>query len=167
MTARAPHALFPGSFDPATLGHLDLVKRAHALFGRVTIGVAHNLDKKGLFTTEERIEMLRRAVHGQDGVEVRILRGLVVTACEELGATVIVRGTRNGTDFDFEVAMARTNRAMLPRIETVLLAPAPEFAHVSSSLVRQIALAGGDASQFVPPAVAEALRARAARNPKA
>ena len=167
MTARAPHALFPGSFDPATLGHLDLVKRALALFGRVTIGVAHNQDKVGLFTTEERVLMLRRAVTGLDGVEVRILRGLVVTACEELGATVIVRGTRNGTDFDFEVSMARTNRAMLPRIETVLLAPAPEFAHVSSSLVRQITLAGGDAAQFVPPAVADALRARAAKQSKA
>jgi pantetheine-phosphate adenylyltransferase len=161
MAARAHHALFPGSFDPATLGHLDLVKRAIALFPRVTVGVAHNSEKKCLFTAEERVELLRASTKGLSGIDVRLIHGLVVAACEDIGATVIIRGVRSGTDFDSEVAMARTNRSMLPRIETLLLVPAPELAHVSSSLVREIALAGGDATPFVPPPVAKALRARA------
>ena len=93
-------------------------------------------------------------------VEVVAIRGLIVQACLDLGTDVIVRGVRSGTDFDYEVEMARTNRQMLGRIDTVLLAPAPEHAHVSSTLVRQIASLGGDASRFVPPVVAEALRAR-------
>ena len=154
------HALFPGTFDPPTVGHLDLVGRALALFGRVTIAVAHNPEKKTLFDVAERVELCRLATRRIAGVEVVATDGLVVDACERLGADVIVRGVRSGTDFDYEVDMARTNRAMLARIDTVLLAPSPEHAHVSSTLVRQIAKLGGDCSRFVPPEVAAVLERR-------
>jgi pantetheine-phosphate adenylyltransferase len=157
------HALYPGTFDPPTVGHLDLVERALALFGRVTVAVAYNPEKKTLFGVEERVELFRAATRSLAGVEVAAIRGLIVDACEELGADVIVRGVRSGTDFDYEVEMARTNRQLLPRIDTVLLAPSPEHAHVSSTLVRQIASLGGDARRFVPPVVLVALRARFAR----
>ena len=158
--ARARHALFPGTFDPFTRGHLDLVARAQALFGKVTVGVARNPEKQSMFSAEERVELARVAVRGIPNVEAVLVTGLVVEACERLGADVIVRGVRGGTDFELEVQMARTNRVLLPRIETVLLAPAPEFAHVSSTLVRQIAALGGEASKLVPANVAAALHAR-------
>lgn len=154
------HALFPGSFDPFTLGHLDLARRARALFGRVTIAVAANPDKHTLFDAKERVALARGAMRGLSGVDVVQIDGLVVQACQALDADVIVRGVRSGTDFDFEVQMARCNRDMRPTIETVLLVPAPAHAHISSTLVRQIASMGGDASPFVPPEVAEALRVR-------
>lgn len=152
--------LFPGSFDPVSLGHLDLIERALRLAPRVVVGVAWNPDKHTYFTAEERMDLIRRATADLAGVEVVRIDGLVVDAARKLGIHVLVRGVRGGADFDFEVAMGRTNAELSPGIETVLLAPAPRFAHVSSSLVRQIALAGGDASRFVPPAVAEALRSR-------
>ena len=159
-SVRARHALFPGTFDPFTRGHLDLVARAQALFGRVTVGVARNPEKQSLFSAEERVELARVAVRGIPNVEAVLVPGLVVQACESLGADVIVRGVRGGTDFEFEVQMARTNRVLFPCIDTVLLAPAAEFAHVSSTLVRQIASLGGDASKLVPANVATALSAR-------
>jgi pantetheine-phosphate adenylyltransferase len=163
MSGRAQHALFPGTFDPFTLGHLDLAERALSLFGKLTVGVAHNADKRTLFTMEERIELVRDSLAGLGPVRVAAIEGLVVDAALALRATVLVRGVRGGADFDYEVAMARTNAELAGGLETVLLAPAPRFAHVSSSLVRQIALAGGDASPFVPDAVASALRGVAER----
>lgn len=158
MAQRAQQALFPGSFDPVTLGHVDLVARAGELFGRVTVLVATNPAKKGLFSPEERAELLRQALAGQSGVDVQISTGLVVDAARQFGCTVLVRGVRSGTDFDSEVAMARTNRVLAPAFDTVLLVPSPAFAHVSSSLVREIVQCGGDASAFVPACVAAALR---------
>jgi len=159
-TPRASHALFPGVFDPFHHGHLDLVRRAARLFGRVTVGVAQNPEKQPMLGAEQRAELVRECVTGIAGVEVRLVAGLVVHACEELGADVIVRGLRGGGDYDYEAAMARTNRTLLARIDTVLLAPAPEHTHVSSTLVRHIASLGGDASGLVPPPVARALRER-------
>ncbi len=161
-TPRTPrHALFPGTFDPFTLGHLDLVRRAHALFGRVTIGIAHNSDKRSLFDAHERAELAREATGGLGAIEVTVVEGLVVHAAARIGADVIVRGVRSGTDFDFETQMALTNRQMLPDVDTVFFVPAAEFAHVSSTLVRQIASLGGDVSPFVPSNVALALSRRA------
>lgn len=154
------HALFPGTFDPPTLGHLDLVRRAAALFGRVTVMLAEHPTKQAVLTVEERLELLQRCVAGIAGVEVRRHDGLVVQACEELGCTVIVRGVRCGTDFDYEAQMAACNRAMLPRIDTVLLATSPELAHVTGTLVRQIVRMGGQVEPFVPQPVAVLLRRR-------
>lgn len=143
-----------------TLGHLDLVERALHLFERVTIAVAHNAHKRGLFGAPERVQLVRAAVAGLAEVEVVLLEGLVVDACEKLGADVIVRGVRSGTDFDYEVQMARTNKSMRPSVDTILLAPDARHAHISSSLVREIASLHGDASAFVPPNVARVLRER-------
>lgn len=139
---------------------MDLVARALALFGRVTVVVAHNPAKPGFFSAEERVGLLEKSLAHLAGVAVELAPGLVVDAAREFGCDVIVRGVRSGTDFDFEVAMARTNRVLSPALDTVLLAPAPQFAHVSSSLVREIELAGGDAAAFVPKCVAAAFKAR-------
>lgn len=158
--ARALHALFPGTFDPFTRGHLALVERARALFGRLTVGVAEHAEKRPLFGAPERCELVREAIAGIPDVEVRRIEGLLVQACELLGADVIVRGVRSGTDFDYELLMARTNRALLPRIDTVLLVPDPGSADISSTLVRQVAAMGGELSAFVPPCVERALRRR-------
>jgi pantetheine-phosphate adenylyltransferase len=154
------HALFPGTFDPPTLGHVDLVRRSLALFGRVTVALAHNPGKSALLALDERLELWRQVAAELPGTQVVPLRGLVVAGCRELGCNVIVRGVRSGTDFDYEVQMAAMNRSMHAGIETVLLTPDPAYAHISSTLVRQIALLGGDFAPFVPPAVHAHLAAR-------
>lgn len=154
------HALFPGTFDPPTLGHLDLVERASVLFERVTVAVATHPEKKSLFGVEERLALLQECSAGLANVQVAAIEGLVVHACLERGAGVVVRGVRSGTDFDYEVQMARTNRAIEPQVETLLLVPDPAHAHISSTLVRQIASMGGRVESLVPPAVARALKQR-------
>lgn len=159
------HALFPGSFDPFTLGHLDLVGRAALLFDRVTIAVAQNADKKAVFTADERADLARAATAGLRGVDVVTIGGLVVDACARLECDVIVRGVRSGSELDYELSMARTNRALLARLDTVLLAPSATTAHISSTLVRQIAAFGGDVSAFVPQNVAAALLRKFPKKP--
>lgn len=154
----ASHALFPGTFDPVTLGHLDVFERAWRLFGRVTVAVATHPDKRHLFGLRERLALLEEVVGGRPGVAVVALEGLVVDGCRKLGADVIVRGVRGPADLDYERQMALTNRTMAPEVETVFLLPAAVHANVSSTLVRQIARMGGDVSAFVPAAVAAALR---------
>jgi len=153
----ASHALFPGTFDPVTLGHLDVLERALDLFGRVTVAVAQHHSKDQLFDLEQRQTMLLEATEGWAGVQVVTLSGLLVDGCRELGASVIVRGVRSASDLDYERQMALTNRAMAPDVETVFLLTAPEREHISSTLVRQIARMGGDVSGFVPAAVQSAL----------
>ena len=152
--------LLPGTFDPPTLGHLDLVERAARLFARVTLGVADNATKTALFETEERIALLRACTVGLENVAVVRVAGLSVEACRALGADAILRGLRSGSDFDYEVQMARTNRTLAPAIDTVFLASSAGVAHVSSTLVRQIASLGGDCTALVPPPVAAALARR-------
>ena len=157
--ARRPvHALFPGTFDPVTLGHLDIVRRAAALFERVTIAVARHPTKRELLPVVERLKLLREVTRGLRGVDVAELQGLVVHGCLELGASVIVRGVRSSSDVEYELEMARTNRVLAPGIETVLLVSSPEHAHISSTLVRQVAEMGGELVNFVPPAIARRLR---------
>jgi len=157
MPPRGHHALFPGSFDPPTLGHLDLVRRALGLFGRVSVAVAAHPGKQCLFTPEERAELLRAALGRVRGLEVCLVSGLTVEAARELECDVLVRGVRSGTDFDYELPMAHTNAVLLPGIETVLLAPRSEFVHISSTLVRQIAQLGGDVRPFVHSSTARAI----------
>ncbi|MFT7677812.1 MAG: pantetheine-phosphate adenylyltransferase [Planctomycetota bacterium] len=150
-------ALFPGTFDPVTLGHLDLVARATRLFPRVIVAVASHHSKHHRFDPGERLKLLRACTAEMAGVEVLLLDGLLVEGARRLGAGVIVRGIRSAADLDYERQMALTNRALDPDIETLLLLSAPEHAHVSSTLVRQIASLGGDVTSFVPPPVVEAL----------
>ncbi|MCA9509926.1 MAG: pantetheine-phosphate adenylyltransferase [Myxococcales bacterium] len=150
------HALFPGTFDPFTLGHLDLVTRAAALFDRVTVAVASHPSKTELLSADTRRALIEESIVGLANVRCALVAGLVVDACRDLGCQVIVRGARSGTDFDYEVQMATTNR-LLTGVETIVLSPGTERAHISSTLVRQIAGLGGDVSGFVPPPVLEAL----------
>lgn len=163
VAARPSHALFPGTFDPPTLGHLDLIRRGLALFDRVTVAVAAHPSKHTSLSAEERTDLLETITADLEGVAVTRIEGLVVDAAVALDCTAILRGVRSGTDFDYEVTMARTNRVLLPRIDTVLLVPDAPYAHITSTLVRQIAALGGSIRAFVPEAVAALLEAGAPR----
>jgi pantetheine-phosphate adenylyltransferase len=150
-------AVYPGSFDPVTLGHTDLIERSLVFVDRVIVAVAVNVAKQPLFTTDERVALLKQAVT-HPAVEVQAFDGLLVEFAKRLGATVIVRGLRAVSDFEYEFQMALMNRQLGPGIETVFLVPAFDLTYLSSSLVREVARFGGDVSQLVHPAIAEALK---------
>jgi len=153
----ARHAIFPGTFDPFTFGHLDVARRAADLFGKVTVLVAAHPSKKRVLGAEERCRLIQEVLAGLEGFHVATTEGLLVDACREHGADVVVRGVRSAADLEYESRMAHANRALLPSLDTVFLAPAPALAHISSTLVRQIASMGGDVTPFVPPAIADAM----------
>ena len=155
-------AVFPGSFDPMTMAHLDVARRAAALFDRLIIGVLHNPKKAPLFSVEERVAMIQAAVaeFGQN-VEVSGFDGLTVEFAERNGAGFIVRGLRAVSDFEAELQMAHTNRRLERSVDTVFLMTALEFGYLSSTLAKEVAQFGGDVSGMVPGPVAEALAARA------
>jgi len=153
-------AVYTGTFDPPTLGHLDIIRRALGLADRLVLGVANNSSKSPLFTLEERVALLRQETEGLGAVEVREFSGLAVDFARGVGARFIVRGLRSGSDLDYERPMAAMNATMAPQIETIFLAAAPAFAHIASSLVKDVARGGGDVDLFVPPAVAAQIRAR-------
>ena len=155
-------AVYPGSFDPVTRGHEDLIRRSLAFVDRVIVAVAVNAAKQPLFTTAERVALLRQAVGGP-GIEVQSFEGLLVQFARTVGATVIVRGLRAVSDFEYEFQMALMNRNLDPKLETVFLVPAFDLTYLSSSLVREVARFGGDVSQLVHPAVHAALKAKFAR----
>ena len=153
-------ALFPGSFDPFTNGHLDLARRASALFDRVVIAVAHNGAKTSLFPSEERVEMIAAAVKGMRGTSVINFSGLLVDCAREIGAQVIIRGLRAVSDFEFEFQMALMNRRLAPGVEIAFLMPSQEFSYLNSTLVKEIARHGGPIEGLVPALVEKRLRAR-------
>lgn len=157
-------ALYAGTFDPVTNGHVDVIRRAAALFDRVIVGVSVNPRKAPHFSTEERVEMLREACEGFRNVTIEVVPGLVVEHARASGAGVIVRGLRAVSDFEFELQMASTNRALAPEIETVFFTPAPEYHYLSSSTVCDIARFGGDVSSFVPAGVERRLTQRLGAN---
>ena len=149
----------PGSYDPVTLGHLDVVDRARELFDEVVVAVLHNPDKSGTVTVDERVDLLRQVLAGRERVRVAEFGGrLLVDVCRELGARHVVKGLRGGSDFDYELPMALMNRH-LTGVETVFVTADPRLAHVSSSLVRQVNAYGGDVSGLVPDVVRDALQA--------
>ena len=153
-------AVYTGTFDPPTLGHLDIIKRAIKLADKLVIGVSTNSLKSPLFTLEQRVAALEREVTGIDGeIAVREFGGLAVTFARSVGAQFVVRGLRSGTDLDYESPMAAMNGTMAPEIETVFLVAAPAFAHIASSLVKDVARGGGDIDHFVPARVAAEIRA--------
>lgn len=156
---RAPsHALYPGSFDVLTNGHLDILGRAARIFDRVTIAVAHNPAKvSGLFTVEERVAMLREVCAGLPGVEVTQFVSLTVEFARSIGAGVIIRGLRAVSDFEYELQMAMANESLAPDISTVFMAPSPANSFLSSSTVKEIAAFGGSIDAFAPAAVARRL----------
>jgi len=153
-------AICAGTFDPITMGHLDVIERAIRIFPRVVIGVATNSGKNPLFDLEERMELVRQSTAHIKGVEVDDFNGLLVDFAESKGVRVIVRGLRAFSDFEYEFQMALTNRKLKPKIETIFLMPKQDYSYVSSSNVREVAQLGGDTSQFVPPPVQRALEAR-------
>jgi pantetheine-phosphate adenylyltransferase len=153
-------AVCPGSFDPVTNGHVDVINRAAALYDELVVAVLVNPGKAGLFTVEERMELLRDAVAGQPNVRVDSFQGLLVDYCRAHDIPVIVKGLRAVSDFEYELQMAQMNRE-LAGIETLFVPTAPQVGHLSSSLVKQIATFGGDVSSLVPGAVLDRLvRAR-------
>ena len=153
----------PGSYDPVTMGHVDVVHRASALFDEVVVAVLHNPDKRGTFSVPERLELLEASVGGRPGVSVVEFGGrLLVDVCREVDATAVVKGLRSGTDFAYELPMALMNRH-LTGIETVFVPGDPRYGHVSSSLVKQVSAYGGDVSGLVPDVVRDALTGLRAR----
>lgn len=153
-------ALYPGTFDPLTNGHSDLIARASRLFGKVIVAIAANPNKKPFFSLEERVALAKDILKAHKNVEVRGFDILLVHFAKKQKANVILRGLRAVSDFEFEFQLANMNRRLAPKIETMFLTPAEQYAYISSSLVREIALLGGNVSPFVHPKVEAALRAR-------
>lgn len=146
-------AIYPGTFDPITNGHLDIVDRAVKLFDRVIVTIARNLEKKPMFTEEERLDMIREAVKQYKNVEVDSFDGLLVQYARTKQASAIVRGLRAISDFEFETQMALMNRKLDSNVETVFLMPNEKYTYLNSSIVREIARLHGDVTEFVPPIV--------------
>ena len=159
------HVVVPGTFDPITYGHLDVVRRARRIAPRVTVAVAASLRKNGtgpVFSLEERVELAREAIGAEgipDGVDVRPLTGLLVDFCREVGAGAVVKGLRAMTDFEYELQQADLNYRLAPDIESIFVMSNPSYAYLSSSIVRELASLGGDVSTLVPPSVVEKLAA--------
>lgn len=150
-------AIYPGSFDPVTNGHLDLIRRAARLFDKVIVTVANNSSKTSLFSPEQRVELLKRACDNIENVEVDYFSGLLYKEVEKRGAVAVIRGLRSVADFEWEAQMASMNRELNIECETVFLAASPEFSFVSSSMVKEVALLGGEFAKFVPDVIAVAV----------
>ncbi len=164
-----PHhltAVYPGTFDPITLGHEDIVRRAAMLFDRVIVAVAAGHHKKALFAVQERVDMARTALADVPGVEVAEFHGLLRDFVIASGAKAMVRGLRAVTDFDYEFQLAGMNRTLMPKVETIFLAPSDKYQYISSTLVREIATLGGEVDPFVSPGVNQRLldKVRGAKN---
>lgn len=153
-------AIFPGSFDPITNGHLDLIERGSRLFDALVVAVLQNEAKQPLFSVQDRVEMLREVVREKSNVEVDCFDGLLVTYAARRGAQVILRGIRAISDYEYELQMALTNRRLAPQIETVFLMAGEANSFVSSRLVKEVARLGGDIAGFVPASIAGRLQAR-------
>jgi pantetheine-phosphate adenylyltransferase len=153
-------AIYPGSFDPVTNGHLDLITRGALIFDQLIVAVAPNLEKEPLFAVKERVEMLESLTFEWKNVEVDTFNGLLVEYARSQNASVIVRGIRAVSDYEYELQMAMMNRKLEPEIETVFMLPAEPYSYLSSRLVREIARLGGPVKDLVPPIVAERLRAK-------
>jgi pantetheine-phosphate adenylyltransferase len=156
-------ALYPGTFDPPTLGHVDLLQRGLHLFDRIVVAIADSRTKQPLFSLEERVALFQEASRGMDAVEIVPFDSLTVHFARERGACAILRGLRAVSDFDYEFQLAWMNRKLDASIETVFLCPNELYSFLNSSLVKDIARLGGDITEFVPPAVERALRAKLGR----
>jgi pantetheine-phosphate adenylyltransferase len=157
---RTNSVIYPGTFDPITNGHVDLVERAARLFDRVVVAIAHSEKKTPLFTLEERVQLCEQSLSHLDNVEVSGFSNLLTDFAKSEGASCVLRGLRAVADFEYEFQLANMNRAMYPEFESIFLTPSEHLSYISSSLVREIASLNGDITQFVPPQVAAALKAR-------
>ncbi|MFT4046033.1 MAG: pantetheine-phosphate adenylyltransferase [Solimonas sp.] len=158
-------AAYSGTFDPITYGHYDIIKRAAKMFPKLIVAVGSNIAKNPKFTLEERVALIRKVARGLKNVEVQGFSGLVVDFAREHGVTVLVRGVRTTADFDYEKQMAVMNRDLYPQLDTVFFNPAPQYAHLSSSLVRELAGLGAPVERLVPEAVMPILMERFGRKP--
>ena len=153
-------AIYAGSFDPVTYGHLDIIVRSSRIVDELVVGVLNNRTKSPLFSVEERVRMLEEVTREYSNVKIRSFTGLLVEFAKECGAHIIVRGLRAITDFDYELQMAQTNRIMSPKLDTMFLTTSLEYAYLSSTTVKEVAGFGGDISAFVPPYVEQRMKER-------
>ncbi len=153
-------AVYPGSFDPVTRGHIDIIERAAKMSDKLIVGVLNNTSKRGLFSVDERVDMLKQATAHLGNVTIRSFNGLLVDFAKENGANTIVRGLRAITDFDYELQMAQTNRALYDGADTIFIPTSMDYSFLSSTTVKEIASFGGDVSKFVTPYVEERLKAK-------
>ena len=156
-------AIYPGSFDPVTNGHLDVIERARKLFDEVIVAVAHNEEKQALFTLEERLALLKESIGKIDNVRIAQFEGLLVEFAAAQKASAVIRGLRAVSDFEFEFQMALMNRKLETNVETIFLMPKEEYTYLSSRIIKEIARLGGDVSSFVPTRVGKALARKFAR----
>ncbi len=157
-------AVYAGSFDPITNGHLDILKRAASLFDHVIVGVLNNNNKKCLFSPEERVDMINDATHELENVRVMHFNGLLVNFCDKVGATAVIRGLRAVSDYEYEVQMFAANYHLNSNVETVFLMSQPKYSFLSSSVVKEIAYYGGNINDMVPPNVAKEVYKRVKKN---
>lgn len=150
--------LYPGTFDPITNGHLDLIKRSAAMFEHIIVAVAASPSKKTLFTLEERVDLVKKSIAGLDNVSVDGFSGLMVDFAKQKQANLLVRGLRTTMDFEYEFGLTSMYRKLMPELESVFLTPSEEYAFLSSTIVREVALHGGSVEAFVPPVVNQALK---------
>jgi pantetheine-phosphate adenylyltransferase len=153
-------AIYPGSFDPVTNGHLDLIARGAMIFDQLIVAVAQNLEKDPLFAVKERVEMLEAVTFEYQNVQVEVFDGLLMDYARNQGARVVLRGIRAVSDYEYELQMAMMNRKIEPEIETVFMLPAEAYSYISSRLVKELARLGGPVKDLVPPLVVERLRAK-------
>lgn len=153
-------AVYPGSFDPITNGHIDIIRRGMRIFDQVVVGILINEDKHPLFGVQERTELIRETIGDDPALEIRTFSGLLVNFMQEIEADIVVRGIRAVSDYEYELQMALMNRELSPNIETLFMLPSVEYTYVSSRLIKEVFRLGGDVSNLVPPAVLERLRAK-------
>jgi len=163
---KARIAIYPGTFDPITYGHMDVIEQASKLFSKLIVLVARNTTKTPLFSSEERIAMIKEVVHKQNGVTVDGFNGLLVDYAKDHKATVVIRGLRAVSDFEYEFQMAQTNRKLAKNIDVVFLVPHDQYTFLNSTIVREVARFGGDVSSFVPPVVRKRLSEKFLLPPK-
>ncbi len=157
-------AVYPGSFDPITNGHLDVIKRAAKMFDKVVVAVLDNSSKNPVFTQKKRMEMIKQVTDEMENVEVAYFEGLLVDYCTAIGANFVIKGLRAVSDFEYEFQMALTNKHLCGEIDTVFLTAQTEYMYLSSSIVKEVARYGGDISDFVPPALLDTIKAKLKKN---
>ena len=151
-------AIYPGSFDPLTLGHIDIIKRASGIVDELVVGVLNNSAKNSLFSLDERVSMIKEMTDSMPNVTVTSFNGLLVDYMREIDATIIVRGLRAVTDFEYELQMAQTNRVLAPDVDTVFLTTSLEYAYLSSTIMKEVAYFNGDLSKFAPKEITDAVK---------
>ena len=151
-------AIYPGSFDPLTNGHIDIIRRGLEIFDKIVVAVAHNTSKRTLFTPRERVQMIKEVFRGEPGVEVVTFEGLLVNYCRSKGIKVILRGLRTVSDFEFEFQVAHANKKMAPEIDTLFMMTGSEYSHISSTILKEIVLLGGSGKGMIPASIEKKMK---------